>query len=188
MSVGVKEIIVDNRGTGYTSAPKVTIIGGGGSGATAKATVSGGRVTAITLDRDLDALAFYEEGSGYSSPPVVTITGGGGSGATATAHIHRKTDADLTTAQTSSKESFLALIQDERMREFGFENLRKADLLRWGIFLEVNQDMGNRMQQESPGQHFVKIFTNVSSRDLLMPIPNSELTTNRAMVQNPGWN
>ena len=38
----VSGISVTNGGTGYTSAPKVTIVGGGGTGATAKATVSGG--------------------------------------------------------------------------------------------------------------------------------------------------
>ena len=74
------------------------------------------------------------------------------------------------------------------MREFNFEYLRKGDLIRWGIFLEVNQDLGNRLQQESPGAFFVKYYSNVTPRDLLMPIPNDEVTTNLATVQNPGWN
>jgi hypothetical protein len=186
-SSGVKTITVSSGGSGYTSVPTVTFSGEGGSGASATATISGGKVTAITLTRDLDGIKFFQEGD-YTSAPTVTITGGGGTGAMATAAISLKTDGNLKAAQTSSKESFLALIQDERMREFNYEYLRKADLLRWGIFLKVNQDMGNKLQQESPGQFFVKSYSNVSPRDLLMPIPTTETTTNLLMVQNPGWN
>ena len=187
-STGIKTITVTDGGTGYTSAPTVEFTGGGGKGgASATATVSGGTVTAITLTRDLDGIKFFQEGD-YTSAPDVVITGGGGTGATATAEIWLKTDANLTAEQTASKESFLALIQDERMREFNFELSRKADLLRWGIFLQVNQDMGNLLGQQSPGQFFVKYYTNVSSRDLFSPIPTSETSTNLKMEQNPGWN
>ena len=51
-------------GKGYTTAPTVTIFGGGGSGATATATVNGGAVTSITVNNP---------GSGYTSSPTVTI-------------------------------------------------------------------------------------------------------------------
>jgi len=68
-------------GSGYTSAPTVTITGGGGSGATATATVAGGKVTGFTITNG---------GSGYTSAPTVTIalpTTAGGSGALAVATI-----------------------------------------------------------------------------------------------------
>lgn len=180
-STGIKTITVTNGGSGYTSAPTVTISGNGG--ATATATVSAGKVTAITLDRDPMAVTFFNEGK-YSAVPTITISGGGGAGATATATISKDTDGNIAPA---SKEEFLAAIQDERMREFNFENLRKGDLLRWGIFLKVHQDMGNKLQQQSPGQFFVKYYSNVSSRDLLMPIPINEMSSNLKMTQNPGW-
>lgn len=180
-STGIKTIAVTNGGSGYTTAPTVTFSGAGG--ATATATIAGGRVTAINLDRDPLAITFNNEGS-YTTVPTITISGGGGSGATATATINRATDGNLNPA---SKEAFLAAIQDERMREFNFENTRKADLLRWGTFLKVHQDMGNKMQQQSPGQFFVKYYSNVSSRDLLMPIPINEMSSNLKMTQNPGW-
>lgn len=64
-------------GTGYTSAPTVTLSGGGGTGATATATVSGGAVTGITITSG---------GSGYTSAPTVSF-GGPGTGATATAAL-----------------------------------------------------------------------------------------------------
>ena len=59
---------ITNGGTGYTSAPTVTI-SGDGSSAAATATVSGGAITGITMTN---------VGTGYHHA-TVTITGGGGS-------------------------------------------------------------------------------------------------------------
>jgi len=73
---GVTSIAVTNGGSGYTSAPTVSITGSG-NGATATATISGGAVTAITVTNG---------GDGYSSAPTVSFTGGGGSSAAATAN------------------------------------------------------------------------------------------------------
>lgn len=69
-------ITVTAGGTGYTSVPTVVFTGGGGTGATATATLTGGVVTAVALG---------SAGSGFTSTPIVTFNGGGGSGATATA-------------------------------------------------------------------------------------------------------
>jgi hypothetical protein len=191
-STGVRSITVTNGGSGYTSAPKVTFSKGSGvttlipDTASATATISGGAVTAINLRRDLTGVTYYAEGQ-YKTPPTITISGGGGTGATAIAMIWQKTDADLTSEQTASKEAFLKVIQDERMRELNMECLRKADLLRWGIFLQVNKEMGDKLAIEMPGSPYIKYFTNVTEKDLLMPIPASECATNRAIEQNPLW-
>ena len=185
-SSGVKTITVTNGGSGYTTAPDVTFSAGNDSTAQGTAILTGDQVTAITLNRDPDGITFYKEGK-YSAPPTITITGGGGSGATATATIYDIHDGDVTAAESASKESFLSFIQDERMREFNMEGQRKADLLRWGIFLKVNQDMGNLAQQDSPGSPFILSFTRVAARDVLMPIPDKEITNNQKMTQNPGW-
>ncbi|SNB47985.1 multicopper oxidase domain-containing protein [Geobacter sp. DSM 9736] len=82
----VSSVTLTNGGSGYTSAPTVSITGGGGRGATAVATVdltpgspTFGRVTGIDVT---------SVGSGYTSNPTVSITGGGGSGASATAAIY----------------------------------------------------------------------------------------------------
>ena len=75
ISGSVTSITVTAVGSGYTSAPTVTISGGGGTGATATATLTGNTVTGITVTA---------VGSGYTSNPTITITGGGGTGATAT--------------------------------------------------------------------------------------------------------
>lgn len=75
-AAGIERIDDLVGGSGYTSAPTVTITGDG-SGATATATVSGGAVTAITITA---------KGTDYTIADV-TITGGGGSEATARAVI-----------------------------------------------------------------------------------------------------
>lgn len=74
-------IAVGVAGSGYTSAPTVTIgapTQSGGVQAIALATVVAGVVTAIILT---------EPGYGYTAVPAVTLSGGGGTGATATASI-----------------------------------------------------------------------------------------------------
>lgn len=76
----VNTITVSTGGSGYTTAPTISIAAPdvtGGVQATAIATVSNGAVTAITV---------INHGSGYTIAPVVTITGAG-TGATATATV-----------------------------------------------------------------------------------------------------
>jgi FtsP/CotA-like multicopper oxidase with cupredoxin domain len=73
----LRSVTLTAGGTGYTSAPTVSFVGGGGTGAAAAATVSGGVVTYVALTNP---------GSGYTSAPVVTFTGGG-TGAVAIANF-----------------------------------------------------------------------------------------------------
>ncbi|PUE31367.1 choice-of-anchor D domain-containing protein [Limnohabitans sp. Jir72] len=78
---GLTGVNLVTGGTGYTTIPTVTItpaVGGGGAGATAVATVTGGIVTGVYVTNP---------GSGYLLAPTVTITGGGGTGATATSNV-----------------------------------------------------------------------------------------------------
>lgn len=63
----VNLVNVTNAGTGYTVA-MVSIDGGGGSGADAVATITGGTITMITVTNP---------GSGYTSVPTVSISGDG---------------------------------------------------------------------------------------------------------------
>ena len=86
MSAGVTSYTVTAGGSGYTSAPTVTVTGGGGSGATAVATISGGAVTAIHPISG-NVTPPLSLGVNYSGSVTVTISGGGGTGATATGAI-----------------------------------------------------------------------------------------------------
>ena len=71
---GVVSIAVTNGGSGYVSAPIVSITGGAGYGATAVATVAGGAVTGIIVT---------SPGGSYNGGDILkaTLIGGGGSGA-----------------------------------------------------------------------------------------------------------
>jgi hypothetical protein len=77
----VASFTVTAGGSGYTSAPTVTISASpsGTSGtAIAVASIDSGAVNAINV---------YYTGFGYTTAPTITISGGGGSGATATATL-----------------------------------------------------------------------------------------------------
>ena len=82
----IREIVLNDDGSGYSSTPNVAIstapFGAGHVNATA---------VAITTQRagifSIDRIVLTHAGIGYTSPPLVTITGGGGVGAAATAAI-----------------------------------------------------------------------------------------------------
>jgi hypothetical protein len=71
-------IVVTNGGSGYTTSQNVTvsIVGGNGSGAIAKAVVESGQITSIYVE---------DAGSGYTATPTVIINSTTGSGAEAVA-------------------------------------------------------------------------------------------------------
>ncbi|AGZ34630.1 hypothetical protein PVLB_09160 [Pseudomonas sp. VLB120] len=84
-------ITVTSGGSGYTSAPTVTLTGGGGSGATAVAVLEDDEVVAINITNP---------GTGYTSAPTVGFTGGAGSGAAATAAVNLEEDFVLPPSRT----------------------------------------------------------------------------------------
>jgi formylglycine-generating enzyme required for sulfatase activity len=60
----VSGITVTSGGSGYTSEPTITITGGGGSGAAAKAILSGDKVAVVVV---------LTSGSGYTGSPTVVV-------------------------------------------------------------------------------------------------------------------
>ncbi len=192
-SSGIKTVTVTNGGAGYTTAPSVTFTGGGGTGIAATATVAGGKVTGITFAND--AIYGLAKGTGYTSAPTVAFSGGGGSGATATATIYTAADALAPASATAGQEPFRQFIRDERSRELNGETFRKADLLRWGIFVErmhqlsetIEKDLGNLTTPAYLNLYIKGFGPNIADRNTLWPIPTRELTLNRVLTQNPGW-
>jgi len=190
----VNNIAITTAGTGYTTAPTITITGGGATrNATATATVASGKITAITI---VDGGAFY------TSTPTITVTGGGGTGAVLTPTVSNLSDADLLAPQYSSKAVFRQTIMDERSRELGGEGHRKLDLFRWGTFLSTVANLVAVIPVQAPSSSSSSTYgytgrtsalapyKNVSARDTIFPIPISELTLNPAIpfsAQNPGW-
>lgn len=74
----VSSITIESGGSGYTSVPTITISGGGGTGATAIATIFNGSIQTVTITNI---------GANYDSVPTVNVTGGGGTGASLTATL-----------------------------------------------------------------------------------------------------
>ncbi len=70
LGFSITEILVTNSGSNYTSVPKV-VITGDGSGATATAFISNGRVVGIRVT---------DGGSGYTYAPQVSLVGGAPAG------------------------------------------------------------------------------------------------------------
>jgi len=89
---------VYNNGSVYTSTPSVGITGGGGTGATATAVVTNGRVTAINVTAG---------GTGYTTAPTIAITGGGGTGATAVATVAGGVVTGITVTNTGTGQTIL---------------------------------------------------------------------------------
>lgn len=87
----VRGFTVDNGGSGYVSAPTVTLTGGGGAGATAVAIISGGAVVSVVPT---------SPGAGYTSAPTVSFSGGSGTGGAATALLDGRPTYNANSLQT----------------------------------------------------------------------------------------
>lgn len=75
----ISSITVTAEGSGYTSAPTITI-SGNGSGATASATITGGAITAIAVANPgtgyvaTQSVTVADPNSVYTTPPTYTVT------------------------------------------------------------------------------------------------------------------
>ena len=82
----IKQIFINNDGSGYTSAPTVTIstspTGNAGDNA-----VAVGFLTTRARITSLERILLTNAGAGYTVAPTITISGGGGTGAAATCSI-----------------------------------------------------------------------------------------------------
>jgi len=103
----VRKIDITNGGSGYTSAPTVTVAAPTGPGvavrATASATVENGVVTAVTM---------LSNGSQYEVVPAVTFSGGGGADAAATAVLDPIYYEVSSSTEPSAGISTLTLVQN----------------------------------------------------------------------------
>lgn len=89
--------------------------------------------------------------------------------------------ANLTAAQTASKEALLDAILDERRLELAFEGHRWFDLIRFDKMEEV---MNSVYSRDSGRLAQKRTFTENSA---IAPIPQTALDQNSNLVQNPGY-
>lgn len=94
-------------------------------------------------------------------------------------NLLRTTRAATAAPAGMNREQFRSFVLAERAREFALEGVRRFDLMRWNIYLPV-------MNKITAGQNNI---TKVRSlRNMLLPIPLSELNSNNAITaNNPGW-
>jgi starch-binding outer membrane protein, SusD/RagB family len=82
-------------------------------------------------------------------------------------------------------------IKDERSRELCFEGVRRQDLIRWGDYATAMATVLADNTSYCPATY--KYAADVSAANYnplkhnLFPIPDYEMRTNRALVQNPNW-
>jgi hypothetical protein len=92
-------------------------------------------------------------------------------------------------AQIASKAALRSAIQNERAMEFCYEALRKPDLIRWGIYVSKMKQLANEIRATAPAsfRSFASVGDNLEARNVLLPIPASDLALNPKLIQNPGW-
>jgi starch-binding outer membrane protein, SusD/RagB family len=99
-------------------------------------------------------------------------------------------DATVDIPAGLSETDFQDSVKNERFRELAFEGLRKHDLLRWGTYVSSMQTLVAEYQANMPSTlsaPAISQASRITSRSLLFPIPNSEISVNPYITQNPGW-
>jgi len=96
----------------------------------------------------------------------------------------------LSLVTVDSKDNFRKAIMSERARELAFEGLRKMDLIRWNTLIPVLKAVGADITANaSSGLRYGAVgYTNAETKHYLLPIPTLELSLNKSMTQNTGWN
>jgi len=83
----IREIFLNNDGSGFTGTPTVAI-------STSPSGLSGADATAVAITStrasvtSIDRILVTNSGFGYTEPPIITFSGGGGTGAAATCSIN----------------------------------------------------------------------------------------------------
>jgi hypothetical protein len=121
----------------------------------------------------------------YAEVPLIFAEAANEAAGGPTAEAYAQLNAIRTRAQASpapagmSLEQFRSYVLAERAREFALEGVRRFDLCRWGIYLQV-------MNRISSGQNNISKVR--AARNLLLPIPQAELNSNLSITaNNPGW-
>ena len=130
----VSKINIANAGSGYTTAPQITISGGGGSGATAVASIGvGGKITSITVTNP---------GTGYLTAPNITINGSSTVPANAVAVIDNTVVRTFSTAikfdRVSGDYEFIDLLTSETFTGTGNRNVFD---IKWPMNLRTDRVM-----------------------------------------------
>lgn len=90
------------------------------------------------------------------------------------------TASKLNETKAFTKESFRSYILEERVKEFAAEGIRRFDLLRWGIYLQVMNSIGVTDENS--------VIKRRENKHLLLPLPLDVVNTNPYIeTNNAGW-
>ncbi|MFT3845701.1 MAG: RagB/SusD family nutrient uptake outer membrane protein [Lacibacter sp.] len=202
------QVLLTNQGSGFTSvAPTITI---GNQWKAATAYTAGTQVAAP------NGRLYTVKTAGTSTATPPTNTSGDspagttgavftyvGLAATAVASLSPTPVVDYSDAVLATKGiDFRQAIRDERARELCFESVRLPDLKRWGILVNTIKSLAADIT--GTNTDFPRIpaaslelsdltpiqapVNNVSQKDMFFPIPTWDLTFNKLLTQNPGYN
>jgi hypothetical protein len=98
--------------------------------------------------------------------------------------LNERNNSTLVSVRNSNtpfnKETFRSYILEERAKEFAGEGIRRSDLIRWGIYLQVMNAIGTVDENG--------IVKRRESKHLLLPLPLNEVNANPFIeTNNPGW-
>lgn len=98
-------------------------------------------------------------------------------------------DAEADLPENLAKTDFREEVKKERFRELCFEGMRKLDLIRWGEYVATMKAFGTEIATTAPTafRYASRVGENTTDRNVLFPIPNTEITVNKLMTQNEGW-
>lgn len=85
----IDRIVLTDTGSGYITPPKITILGGGGSGAAATCSIGS------TNDFGVSSVSINDGGNGYISPPIITVSSPTGIGDTARVESSVNTSTEI---------------------------------------------------------------------------------------------
>lgn len=124
-------LTVTDPGSGYTTAPAVLILGGGGSGATATAQIQNGAVTGFTIT---------DAGIGYTSAPEIRI---------GSPHFAPSVDVAISQVKVT-----LTVILGQR-----YQLMSSADLVQWTTVAESFVAENETVEQEIALAPTARFFT-----------------------------
>ena len=158
----IDSIVVDRGGSGYTEPPRVVISGGGGTGATATASIGDGKVTRITVTN---------KGSGYYTTPTVTLQGGGGSTVTTVALAH----AELGNGKVRSIDSQIKFDRVNTLKE-----INSSNILEWAPF--TSYSIGDNVRYLNEIYRVQESFTSGKTFDDNAILSDSSSITNTSPI------
>ena len=159
----------ESDGLGVTKFRNVTRTGAAGD-------------TSSTTFSNIDLPVFRLPEMYYIYAEATLEGGSGGSMTTATNYMNTvltRAYGGSTAGNINSSQLTLQFILDERGREFFWEGFRRTDLIRYGLFTSSSYVW--------PFKGGIASGTGLPSFRNLMPIPESDLSANPNLKQNPGY-